>query len=374
MAKQVIEIGSRANDGTGDSIRLGAQKINDNFTELYLKSLPSQTGQGGKYLTTDGALVTWEPVTVSNITGNAATVTNGIYTNSSYSNPSWITSLDSSKVLPSQLSHAGEFLTTNGSAISWGSVPVPPDQLQSDWAQSNTASLDFIKNKPTIPTNTNQLANGAGFLTSNGIPNQTGNTGKYLSTDGSTLYWNTVDSSTQLQSDWSQSNIAALDFIKNKPTINTLVPSQTGNSGKYLSTDGSTVSWASSSGLGARLTVSATTASLASGVSGNITASGFKGYALLSIQVSAGAWVTVYTSSAAQSADSSRSISTDPTPGSGVVAEAVTTTATTTYFSPAVIGYSSEAVPTTNVPLKVYNNSGSTATITVTLTLLKLEV
>ena len=152
------------------------------------------------------------------------------------------------------------------------------------------------------------------------------------------------------------------------------MPTQTGNSGKYLSTDGSTVSWASSSGLGARLTVSATTASLASGSSGVITASGFKGYALLSIQVSDGAWVTVYTSSAAQSADSSRSISTDPTPGSGVVAESVTTTATTTYFSPAVIGYSSETLPSTNIPLKVYNNSGSTATITVTLTLLKLEV
>lgn len=372
MAKQVIEIGSRANDGTGDSIRLGAQKINDNFTELYLKTLPSQAGQGGKYLTTDGTAVTWGTATVSNITGNAATVTNGVYINGSYSNPSWITNLDPSKVLPTQSSHIGQFLTTDGSTISWGSVPVPPDQLQSDWGQVDIASLDFIKNKPIIPTNTNQLVNGAGFLTTNGIPGQGGNTGKYLSTNGSTLYWNTI--STQLQSDYSQSNNVALDFIKNKPTINTLVPSQTGNSGKYLSTDGSTVSWASSSGLGARLIVSATTASLASGVAGVVTASGFKGYALLSIQVSAGAWVTVYTSSAAQSADSGRAISTDPTPGSGVVAESVTTTATTTYFSPAIIGYSSEAVPNTNIPLKVYNNSGSTATITVTLTLLKLEV
>jgi len=371
MAKQVIEIGSRANDGTGDSIRIGAQKINDNFTELYSNAVPSPAGQSGKYLTTDGTAVTWGTATVSNITGNAATVTNGVYINGSYSNPSWITNLDPSKVLPTQSSHIGQFLTTDGSTISWGPV-IQPEQLQSDWAQSNTASLDFIKNKPTIPTNTNQLANGAGFLTSNGIPNQTGNTGKYLSTNGSVLSWNTVNA--QLQSDWTQSNTASLDFIKNKPTINTLVPSQTGNSGKYLSTDGSTVSWASSSGLGARLIVSATTASLSSGVAGVVTASGFKGYALLSIQVSAGAWVTVYTSSAAQSADSGRAISTDPTPGSGVVAESVTTTATTTYFSPAIIGYSSEAVPNTNIPLKVYNNSGSTATITVTLTLLKLEV
>lgn len=35
MAKQVIEIGVVPNDGTGDSVRVGAEKINDNFTELY---------------------------------------------------------------------------------------------------------------------------------------------------------------------------------------------------------------------------------------------------------------------------------------------------------------------------------------------------
>ncbi len=35
MAKQLINVGSVVNDGTGDAIRTGAQKINDNFTELY---------------------------------------------------------------------------------------------------------------------------------------------------------------------------------------------------------------------------------------------------------------------------------------------------------------------------------------------------
>lgn len=35
MAKQVINVGLVINDGTGDAIRTGAQKINDNFTELY---------------------------------------------------------------------------------------------------------------------------------------------------------------------------------------------------------------------------------------------------------------------------------------------------------------------------------------------------
>ena len=35
MAQQTINIGSSANDGTGDTLRAGGDKINDNFTELY---------------------------------------------------------------------------------------------------------------------------------------------------------------------------------------------------------------------------------------------------------------------------------------------------------------------------------------------------
>lgn len=35
MAKQLINLGSTVNDGTGDPLRTGAQKINANFTELY---------------------------------------------------------------------------------------------------------------------------------------------------------------------------------------------------------------------------------------------------------------------------------------------------------------------------------------------------
>jgi hypothetical protein len=35
MAKQVIGIGTSANDGSGDTIRAGGDKINDNFDEIY---------------------------------------------------------------------------------------------------------------------------------------------------------------------------------------------------------------------------------------------------------------------------------------------------------------------------------------------------
>ncbi len=55
------------------------------------------------------------------------------------------------------------------------------------------------------------------ILTGSGIPSQSGNSGKYLTTDGSTASWGAISQ----------------------------VPSQTGNAGKYLRTDGTTASWAS---------------------------------------------------------------------------------------------------------------------------------
>ena len=48
MAKQTINIGSSANDGTGDPLRDAMDKTNDNFTELY-------NGAGG---VADGAITT----------------------------------------------------------------------------------------------------------------------------------------------------------------------------------------------------------------------------------------------------------------------------------------------------------------------------
>lgn len=58
------------------------------------------------------------------ISGNAETVTNGVVTTGSYADPSWITSLDDGKVLPSMTSNSGKFLTTDGTNSSWDTVTV----------------------------------------------------------------------------------------------------------------------------------------------------------------------------------------------------------------------------------------------------------
>jgi hypothetical protein len=67
MAKQTINVGTTANDKKGDSLRAAFQKVNANFTELYATStvtFPSQTGNAGKYLTTNGSALSWGTVTV----------------------------------------------------------------------------------------------------------------------------------------------------------------------------------------------------------------------------------------------------------------------------------------------------------------------
>lgn len=123
-----------------------------------------------------------------------------------------------------------------------------------------------------------------------------------------------------------------------------------------------------------RNSASATTTSLANNATDSTqTISGYKGYALYSIQTSAAAWVRVYSSTAARTADSGRSSGSDPAPGSGVLAEVITSGASTQLITPGVIGFSSESSPNGNIPISVTNLSGSTTGITVTLTLVQLE-
>jgi hypothetical protein len=68
-------------------------------------------------------------------------------------------------------------------------------------------------NGTTIPSSKTLVATDS---TQYVVPSQTGNSGKYLTTDGTTSSWGAVDA----------------------------LPSQTSNAGKYLTTDGTTASWA----------------------------------------------------------------------------------------------------------------------------------
>lgn len=156
-----------------------------------------------------------------------------------------------------------------------------------------------------------------------------------------------------------------------------VLPSQSGNNGKYLTSNGTSTSWAdfpAGGGLVARGSLAGTTASIANGATGNVNITGYKGYALLKIQTSAAAWVRVYVSNAARTADAARTEGVDPLPDAGVIAEVITTGAQTVLIAPGAFGYNNESPVTNIIPIAVTNKSGSTGTITVTLSAVQLEV
>jgi len=126
-------------------------------------------------------------------------------------------------------------------------------------------------------------------------------------------------------------------------------------------------------GLEARSTAAGVTASLGSLASADLNITGFKGYVLLKIQTSVAAWVRLYTDGTSRTADAGRLETVDPDPGAGVIAEVITTGGQTILMSPAVMGFNNETVPTTTIPCRVTNKSGSSAAVTVTLTLIKIE-
>ena len=175
--------------------------------------------------------------------------------------------------------------------------------------------------------------------------------------------------------------------LVNKPTIPTNLDSLTdvaisgATTGQVLKYNGTTwvndVDLSGGGGGGSlpsRTVTTAVTSTIANGASENITVTGFKGYIIYKLQTSAAAWVRAYTSIAERTADQSRTITTDPTPGSGVVAEIITTGAQTVNMAPATIGFSNENTPDVNIPIRVTNRSGFPAAITVTMTLIQIEV
>jgi hypothetical protein len=122
-----------------------------------------------------------------------------------------------------------------------------------------------------------------------------------------------------------------------------------------------------------RSTATNATASIDNNATGNISITGFKSYSLFKVQTSAAAWVRLYVTDAARTNDNTRIQTTDPTPGSGVIAEVITTGAQTQLMTPAIFGFNDDTTPGNTIYLAITNLSGSTASITVTLTLLRLE-
>lgn len=156
MAKQTISLGTAANDGTGDPLRTAFTKTNANFTELYTSVASLQSSDAD--LTAIAALVgtsgflkkastnTWVLDTstyLTAITSNQVTTALG-YTpyNGATNSSAFLTGVTSTQIItalgftpysaanpngytnvPAQGGNTGKFLTTDGSAVSWGTIP-----------------------------------------------------------------------------------------------------------------------------------------------------------------------------------------------------------------------------------------------------------
>ncbi len=101
---------------------------------------------------------------------------------------------------------------------------------------------------------------------------------------------------------------------------------------------------------------------------------GFKAYTLMKVGLSTSSWLRLYTDSASRDADSFRSVGEDPLPGSGVIAEVVTTgLSTSQIMTPFVMGGNLNVPPDTTMYVSIQNLSGSSQSITTYLTILQLE-
>ena len=149
-------------------------------------------------------------------------------------------------------------------------------------------------------------------------------------------------------------------------------PTSNGTANDVLTSDGSGgITWSAPSGLQTRKTV-AVTQSIASNGVANVSFTTAKTMALMKIDTSHAAWVTLYSSTSARTNDSGRLETTDPTPGSGVLSEVITTGNVSQLITPATVCFNEAGATTTYA--KIVNKSGSTANVQVTLTYLQLEV
>lgn len=131
---------------------------------------------------------------------------------------------------------------------------------------------------------------------------------------------------------------------------------------------------ASGGSLQSRTTVSGATTSIVNNGIGNTNITGFKSYALMKVGLSTAGWIRLYTDSTSRTNDASRSIGIDPSPGSGVIAEVITTgISTTQIITPFVMGGNLNNPADTTIYAAITNLSGTTQAITANLTILQLE-
>ena len=101
MAYQALGLGTNANDGTGDSLRTGGDKVNDNFVEIYTKlGTGSALTADTVTLNTASQTLTNKNLTSPTITGTGAIA--GVFTGNITGNATTATTLATARTIAGQ--------------------------------------------------------------------------------------------------------------------------------------------------------------------------------------------------------------------------------------------------------------------------------
>ena len=230
-----------------------------------------------------------------------------------------------------------------------------------------------------------------GFKGERGLPGSTGTAGVGVITGGTTNQVLAKIDSTNYNTKWltlaTVSTTGNYSSLIGTPTaytatsinvfvdVDTVTTPPTNNQALVWNASSSTWKPSTVVGLSSRVTVQATTAiPLSASSTANCQAVGAKSYLLSKVVTNYPAWVRIYTDATSRSADSSRTEGNDPLPGSGVIAEVITTSGSLTQLiTPGVIGFNNDTTTTSTIYIAVTNKDVSSRTITIDLNVLKLE-
>jgi hypothetical protein len=195
-------------------------------TNGYLTSTDWNTFNGkqaaGSYVTVGGALGTPSSGTLTNATGLPV---GGISATGTPSSTTYLRGDGSWSTVSGSISVTGGDLTLSGNT----GTAITNATLAT--VNSNTGSFGSTTSIPVITVNGKGLITAVSTATVSSLPSQTGNSGKYLTTDGTTASWGTVSAGAALSNDTSTaSNLYPLFAAATTGTPTTIYTSNA----KYL--------------------------------------------------------------------------------------------------------------------------------------------